>query len=327
MTGSSRRRASRRRLWRPVQADTDTEVSTEVSPQIHNQAAGPLGPDGERGTCYAFAVATAIRSAQMRIFGRAVESHAALVKGITREFGYNGANLYRVLDAVCPSRNLRHRPIDRDAAAQLVQGYSRVVIARFALTDAAWRRFTKFFEDHPDESLRQRHIFSNPEERSQGDRGHAVVIVGASHSAWFIKNSWGDAFAHEGYFHVRKTALPLTFHDVYFCTNDLTRKERAVYWRAPAVLDIYIPDPQRSPRNPISSLGWGIDFETLRVERVRKRNCSIAHWNRQHPYNKVMPGYQVSCVNGHEGLEAMIWELQHAEAGSTTDYSCHRHCR
>ncbi|CAE7946755.1 aceE [Symbiodinium sp. KB8] len=268
MLGSSVRGNSTRRVWRPVQADSETDVSTEFSPRIHDQDVGPRGPDGERGTCYAFAVATAIRSAQMRILGRAVEKHLALVDEITREFGCDGADVSAVLDALCPRKKLHHMPISRDEAAQ---------------------------------------------ERQAPGEGHAVVIVGASEQDWFIKNSWGDAFAHEGYFHVRKNAIAFEFHDVFFYTSDLTRNETAAYSQAPAVLEICIKEPRRSPRNPISSLGWEIDFETLRIERVRKRNCSIAYWNRENPFKKVMPGYLISSVNGSEKVEDMICDLQHAD--------------
>ena len=131
MLGSSVRGNSKRRVWRPVQADSETDVSTEFSPRIHDQDVGPRGPDGERGTCYAFAVATAIRSAQMRIFGRAVEQHLVLVDEITREFGCDGAEVSTVLDALCPRKKLHHMPISRDEAAQVVQAKSRVVLAHF----------------------------------------------------------------------------------------------------------------------------------------------------------------------------------------------------
>ena len=94
---------------------------------------------------------------------------------------------------------------------------------------------------------------------------------------------------------------------------DLTRSERNAYRLAPPLLEVTMV-PCRSERNPISSLGWDIDFETLRIERVRKRNCSIASWNRQNPYRKIYPGYQISLVNGFEDNGSIISELQTAEA-------------
>ena len=47
------------------------------------QGQGPRDECGNRGTCYAFAAATAIRSTEMRIFNREVEPHDELVKLIT----------------------------------------------------------------------------------------------------------------------------------------------------------------------------------------------------------------------------------------------------
>ncbi len=147
---------------------------------------------------------------------------------------------------------------------------------------------------------------------SDWDEGHAVVITGESQDSWFIKNSWGEGFAEEGFFRVAKNSIEFSFYDVCFRMCDLTRLERNAYRLAPPMLEVTIV-PCRSERNPISSLGWDIDFETLRIERVRKRNCSIASWNRQNPYKKIYPGYQIGLVNGFEDKSSIISELQTAE--------------
>ena len=289
----------------------DATVTTEVSPTVHDQDHGPRGPQEDRGTCYAFAAATAIRSAQMRIFSRAVEKHESLVREITARFGYNGAPTRTVLDFFCPLKQLRYESLDEAAAARVVQS-ERPVIACFWLSEAGWRRFDDFFARNPDASL-QAEDLSPPEERPGELEGHAVVIVGASDQDWVIKNSWGERFAFAGYFRVRQDALRFRFYDVFSYTSDLSRREIAAYCRAPTVLEISIQDPCRSDRNPISSLGWEIEFERMRIERVRTRNCSIARWNRQNPYKRVLPGYQIFCVNGRRDQPGMIWELHHAD--------------
>ncbi len=132
------RNRSRRRVWRPKCAGDDKSITTATdwSPTIHDQDDGPRGQNNETRTCYAFAAATAVRSAQMRIFGRAVERHAKLVKEITDRFGTDGADLNEVLAWLCPLKNLHYDEITPDDAEWLLQGQetlSRVVLAGFSL--------------------------------------------------------------------------------------------------------------------------------------------------------------------------------------------------
>ena len=310
------RRASRPRprVWRPVALRNADDVSTVtgLSPTIHAQEDGPRGPNGEAGTCYAFSTATAIRSAQMRIFGRAVESHEHLVREITREFGCDGANICQVLKWLCPLKNLHYEKISRQTAEELLQGVSsRVVLAAFSLDEAEWNRFSGFFEAGPAAVLQAEDLRGPAFGKIEG---HGVVITGESQNAWFIKNSWGDEFADDGYFRVAKGAIDFRFYDVCFRTCDLHPSEISAYRLAPPVLDVFLQHPLRSERNPISSLGWEIDYETFRIERVRRRNCSIAQWNRENPFKRIHPGYQIISVNGKEDKHDFISELQNAES-------------
>ena len=134
---STSRNRSRRRVWRPKCAGDDKSVTTATdwSPTIHDQSDGPRGQNNETRTCYAFAAATAVRSAQMRIFGRAVERHEKLVKEIADRFGTDGADLNEVLAWLCPLKNLQYDEITPDDAEWLLQGQetlSRVVLAGFS---------------------------------------------------------------------------------------------------------------------------------------------------------------------------------------------------
>eukprot|EP00438_Fugacium_kawagutii_P026654 Skav225335 [mRNA] locus=scaffold748:311374:313047:- [translate_table: standard] len=247
----------------------------------------------------------------MRIFARAVERHDKLVKEITDRFGFDGADVDQVLQWLCPCKNLHYRFIDRHEAEEVLRGVSsRVVLATFWLNDTGWESFSAFFRFHPDSVLQARSLRGS---FSRGRRkGHAVVITGQSDEAWFIKNSWGEGFADDGYFRVAKNAIDFWFYDVCFRACDLSRYEISAYRLAPAKLEVTLVHPDRSERNPISSLGWEIDFETMRIERVRKRNCSIAHWNRENPFKKIHPGYQIASVNGLEDRNGIIYELQHS---------------
>lgn len=145
---------------------------------------------------------------------------------------------------------------------------SHQMIAGFSLNEANWKRFSRFFAPHPTDVLQPHHLSTTSFGRHEG---HAVVITGESQDAWFIKTSWREGFAEEGFFRVAKTSIEFSFYDVCFRMCDLTRSERNAYRLAPPLLEVTMV-PCRSERNPISSLGWDIDFETLRIERVRKRN-------------------------------------------------------
>lgn len=47
---------------------------------------------------------------------------------------------------------------------------------------------------------------------------------------------------------------------------------------------------------------------------MRRRNCSIAQWNRENPFKRIHPGYQIISVNGKEDKHDFISELQNAES-------------
>ena len=298
-----------------MQDDANMSVATDLSPRIHDQDNGPQGPNQETGTCYAFAAATAIRSAQMRIFGRAVERHESLVRQITDRFGCDGAPINDVLSQFCPQKNLYYEAIGQETAESLLQASGRVVLARFDLTESMWDAFTAFFLFDPSRVLQASDLSSDAGFEDSKVEGHAVVITGQTQDAWLVKNSWGEGFGDDGYFRVARDALNFKYYDVCFRLCDLNQCEINAYRLAPPVLKVRLDSPQRSVRNPISSLGWSIDFETFRIERVRRRNCAVATWNRQHPYEKIQPGYQIHSVNG-VGMEAsddMCWELHNSD--------------
>lgn len=54
--------------------------------------------------------------------------------------------------------------------------------------------------------------------------GHGVVITGESQNAWFIKNSWGDEFADDGYFRVAKGAI-----------DSIRSDQRGIRWKLPGL--------------------------------------------------------------------------------------------
>ena len=182
----SRSTSRRRRVWRPVQADSATEVSTEGSPRIHDPDEGPRGPDGQRGTGYAFAIATAIRSAQMRRFGRAVEKPCSTSKRNHPRVWLQGGERLHSLGRFCALESICATVSSAEMQQRgFVQADSRLVIASFWLTHAAWRRFSRFFADSPDESLQRRHISAQDrwqryDERRQSPKSSILSLRAAT---------------------------------------------------------------------------------------------------------------------------------------------------
>jgi len=299
-----------RRVWTEKIIDSASEVSTStaVSPDAHSQYLGPAAPDGAQGTCYAFATATAIRSAQQRIFSRTVEDHGTLVSSITSRYGCNGIASERfphVLRHMLRTRRLGCREVTIDQAKLLAN--SRVVLASFALCRDGWDRFSSFFAQHPEGVLASGDLRGSQGGRGGRRDGHAVVIVGQHGDFWMIKNSWGGDFADGGFFRVSLTATLFTFYDVHFCLEDLTAKEIHAYHHAPHAISIDIT--RRLQRASILSLGLRMNFTSMQIEGAQNWKCPIADWNVRNPDRRVLPGYQIVSVNGETQRQCIIDRL------------------
>lgn len=60
--------------------------------------------------------------------------------------------------------------------------------------------------------------------------GHATVIVEQRGNIWKIKNSWGSAFADNGYFKLKQGILgEAKYFDVFFAEGDLTYDDRKAF--------------------------------------------------------------------------------------------------
>ena len=111
---------------------------TNYSPET--QTEGPQGPAGEHGTMH---LLLPIRSAQMRICSRAVDSHQRLVNQMTERYGYDGAHVPTVLEHICPQKLLHFRRIRSDVQERLK---SRLLLATFWLSDEDWHQLSRFFQ-------------------------------------------------------------------------------------------------------------------------------------------------------------------------------------
>jgi len=211
-----------------------------VTSVVHNQQMTTQHLSDRTLTCYAHAVATVIRAAQSRIVGRHRNNFDDLVCEITSEFGYEGGDVFRVLETICPRKRLQCVGRDPREVSHILEG--RPLVACFSLTESQWCKFTDFFKRCPRGTLSSDDL--GPD---YGDRldGHAVAIIGFGQerevdcNGWEreveyfkMKNSWGRDFADDGYFRVEKNAFEyagLEFVDVFYTLDDISETEHAAY--------------------------------------------------------------------------------------------------
>jgi len=216
-------------------------MGNEVSPAhcssggtVHVKCSRPaLAHKQDGGTCYANAIATAIRATESRIVGRRSESHDVLKNQIIRTYGSNGANTWKVLQAECKKRHLQCEAVTEDEAMQSLLK-NRVIVCRFRLDDDQWARFSQYFEQQ-----KKGILTSSVLGKASGTTGgHAVCIIGYNpiRDCWKVQNSWGGGFADNGYFRVERGAFSnahasVQFIDVYYRVCDLTQTDLANYKR------------------------------------------------------------------------------------------------
>ena len=205
----------------------------QISPTIHSQEDfANILDHAHSGTCYAHAVATAVRAAERRIVGREIEKHHKMVERLVRQYGTKGVSdtlLNKMLEAECHPRQLHYRQIDSPGAVEALR-LGRAVLLTFHLTDAQWTELTLFFKKSPSGILEKFEDLLP----SLGDKysGHGAVIVGHDDQSWKIKNSWGDDFADGGYFKMSKSLLSQCrnhFFDVFWYEHDLNQKDLEAY--------------------------------------------------------------------------------------------------
>mmetsp|Transcript_59307 Transcript_59307/g.53423 ORF Transcript_59307/g.53423 Transcript_59307/m.53423 type:complete len:209 (-) Transcript_59307:97-723(-) len=174
------------------------------------------------GTCYAHASATAIRATESRIIGRKLTPYQSLVKEITNKHGCKGGRVSVVLSEQCPKRRLKYGEVSANGAKEAL-GKDRAVIMAFYLDDDQWDRFSSFYKKTPKGVLSSKNIGMTTGKLS----GHAVCIFGYGADYWKIKNSWGAAFADDGYFRVKFNAMAnVRYYDVYFRVCDLSQQDK-----------------------------------------------------------------------------------------------------
>eukprot|EP01083_Nonionella_stella_P011286 32093_1 len=192
------------------------ETTPAISLVVHDQ--------GRRSVCYAYAIATVLRSAEKRIIGRNPPEHDVIANQLICRYGDDGASETNVLRKECPRRQLRWNKVTTEyATATLKQKH--VLLGGFYLDVRQWKRFCAFFKD---EATRSHIIRSNHIGRLDGSKleGHSVAIYEDGGDYWKIKNSWGSQWGNEGFCKIGKSAIEkFEIYHVYYFQEDLTKED------------------------------------------------------------------------------------------------------
>lgn len=212
-----------------ISSHTTFAFEVQVSLTVHDQQDfADMNDHTHRGTCYAHAIATAVRAAESRIKGRKIEAHHKMVMRLVRKHGTKGVTVptaLTILKDECGPRRLQHEVVAPDMASSVLK-LGHAVLLQLFLSDEQWEQLSGHFRSSPNSVLRS----INPAEHASSDGGHMAVIVGQDTTAWNVKNSWGDDFADKGFFKIGKDVLPnATFIHVYFLSEDLGEEDHAAY--------------------------------------------------------------------------------------------------
>eukprot|EP00927_Polykrikos_kofoidii_P037869 TRINITY_DN32073_c0_g1_i1.p1 TRINITY_DN32073_c0_g1~~TRINITY_DN32073_c0_g1_i1.p1 ORF type:complete len:513 (+),score=42.28 TRINITY_DN32073_c0_g1_i1:183-1541(+) len=204
-----------------------------LSSYIHTQAAG---------TCYAHAVATAVRATESRIVGRHPKPHAEIVQEIVSRHGSNGADAFEVLRRECAQRCLGCCEVAVANFTEALQS-NRTALVRFRFSEDIWTAFSSFFKKHPSGILSVADIARYKPDLSLPpcSEGHAVCAKGLlcenGKPYVYLKNSWGTSFADNGCFKVgldviARPEFGFEIFDVFFRICDLTPEDLQNYEEA-----------------------------------------------------------------------------------------------
>lgn len=221
------------KMWRFFSRNVDSKdlhdqlssvqcFSLVVSGTVHEQVGG---------TCYANAIATAIRATENRIIGRTPMSHEAIVQDIVAKHGDRGGFTFGVLREECAKRRLGCCIVLLENLVEVLQA-NRTLVVKFDLSEDVWTALSNFFRAKPQGILTMQDIERYRPDHSlprQGG-GHAVCLRGLRYASGLpyveLKNSWGTNFADNGMFKigldvVNNPTYGFSFFDVFFRICDL----------------------------------------------------------------------------------------------------------
>ena len=162
-------------------------------------------PKQEKGTCYAYVIAHALRNAMLRIVGRdeGYPTVEQLMEEIIAKYGRKGANTVEVLKDMCSKYRLRSKSGNLKDALYTINA-KQLVVATFSLKEEQWDAFKAFFRGTP------KGILSGDDLQKAGKTNklpkaysHAVILARYDEKSLVFMNTWGSKWGDEGYFRVQ----------------------------------------------------------------------------------------------------------------------------
>jgi hypothetical protein len=195
---------------------------------------------GDDGTCYAFASATAIHLTLVRLKGEKSPPFDGIKDYLIEKYGKNGTNTKELLDVELKQYKLRYRKVDEKGAREAILK-KRICVVTFYFTEYEIAKFESFFYDEPQGILTKekmneivpykKYLPENNEDYNKRG-GHAVVLVGSQVDYLKFLNSWGIEFGDKGFFKLKNDEIfEMYFYELYWDDNDLTKEELEEHYK------------------------------------------------------------------------------------------------
>ena len=236
--------------------------SAVIQDYINSDVKNYAKHQGERGTCWAHAIAACIFFASSRIVGRVKtypEGNDILDENGKKKFDFENMKhkLYKkfnllsdedyyklkeedrkkikegqitskILPDILKEYGLKTRELtEKEARLAIIEG--RPCVARFSLTNRQWNSFKQFFYNNNTRSSILKKSDLPPKENDKLS-GHAVVLTHIGPNYLKFLNSWGKNFGVNGFFKVESGVLNNTqYFDVFWDESDLSKEEKEAY--------------------------------------------------------------------------------------------------
>ena len=196
---------------------------------------------GNEGTCYAFASATAIHLTLVRLKGNKSPPFEGIKNYLVERYGIEGYNVPKLLNAELGKYKLRYRKVNEKGAREAILK-KRICVMTFYYTNYEIAQFETFFYDLEPQGIltkeKMNEIIPNknylPENITEYNEtgGHAVVLVGSQVEYLKFLNSWGTRFGDKGFFKLKNSEIfEMYFYELYWDDNDLTKEELEEHYK------------------------------------------------------------------------------------------------
>ena len=182
---------------------------------------------GDNGTCYAFASATAIHLTLVKELGDGANSFEDIKEYLISKYGVKGNKTYEVLKNESKKYHYSVREVNETEARIAIKN-NRLCVATFREKRLTFLKIDSFFKKNPKDVLTEEklketevQIKKNIEKNYNEVKGHAVVLIGANGHLRFL-NSYGSNWGDNGFFRIENSKVleDMTFYEIYIDENN-----------------------------------------------------------------------------------------------------------